>query len=295
MIRTICLAAALLAAACTRPTDDLEHRLDEALKGRRARDRRRRPHTRRPHDPPRRRSAAAAERLQGSRGPGRPRPCRTRTHAPLGSVRRRSRTARRQYVQPDARLAAARRRHGDARRPDPVQHFAERQHRLRPAARFRRRPRSRGGAPPRGGHRRIPYHGLRTHDAPRDGKPAPQHGPAVGRLRTLRPPAAGRTAPRGIRRTAPQRTGGGPDPERTSSVRDCPATSASATRPAPRTARPKACASPTNDAGYVLLPDGRSYCVAVFVTDSRETDGTNAAIAAEISRAAYECFTRNDP
>ena len=45
----------------------------------------------------------------------------------------------------------------------------------------------------------------------------------------------------------------------------------------------------------VLLPDGRSYCVAVFVTDSRETDGTNAAIAAEISRAAYECFTRNDP
>ena len=36
MIRTICLAAALLAAACTRPTDDLEHRLDEALKGRRA-------------------------------------------------------------------------------------------------------------------------------------------------------------------------------------------------------------------------------------------------------------------
>lgn len=105
MIRTICLAAALLAAACTRPTDDLEHRLDEALKGRRARDRRRRPHTRRPHDPPRRRSAAAAERLQGSRGAGRPRPCRTRTHAPFGSVRRRSRTARRQYVQPDARLA----------------------------------------------------------------------------------------------------------------------------------------------------------------------------------------------
>ena len=37
MIRTICLAAALLAAACTRPTDDLEHRLDEALEGRRAR------------------------------------------------------------------------------------------------------------------------------------------------------------------------------------------------------------------------------------------------------------------
>ena len=37
MIRTICLAAALLAAACTRPTDDLGHRLDEALKGRCAR------------------------------------------------------------------------------------------------------------------------------------------------------------------------------------------------------------------------------------------------------------------
>lgn len=45
-----------------------------------------------------------------------------------------------------------------------------------------------------------------------------------------------------------------------------------------------------NDAGYVLLPDGRSYCIAVFVTDSREDDAANAAVAAEVSRAAYECF-----
>lgn len=45
-----------------------------------------------------------------------------------------------------------------------------------------------------------------------------------------------------------------------------------------------------NDAGFVLLPDGRRYCVAVFVTDSRASDSVNAAIAAAVSRAAYEWF-----
>ena len=46
-----------------------------------------------------------------------------------------------------------------------------------------------------------------------------------------------------------------------------------------------------NDAGYVLLPDGRRYCIAVFVTESEENDATNAAIAASASRAAYEYFS----
>lgn len=46
-----------------------------------------------------------------------------------------------------------------------------------------------------------------------------------------------------------------------------------------------------NDAGYVLLPDGRRYCIAVFVTESEENDAANAAIAASASRAAYEYFS----
>lgn len=46
-----------------------------------------------------------------------------------------------------------------------------------------------------------------------------------------------------------------------------------------------------NDAGYVILPDGRRYCITVFVTESGEDDATNAAIAAAVSKAAYACFT----
>lgn len=49
-----------------------------------------------------------------------------------------------------------------------------------------------------------------------------------------------------------------------------------------------------NDAGYVLLPDGRRYCIAVLVTDSREDDATNTAAIAAISKAAYEYFTQNE-
>ncbi len=47
-----------------------------------------------------------------------------------------------------------------------------------------------------------------------------------------------------------------------------------------------------NDAGFVVLPDGRHYCIAVFVTDSHEDNDTNAAIAAKVSKVAYEYFTR---
>lgn len=49
-----------------------------------------------------------------------------------------------------------------------------------------------------------------------------------------------------------------------------------------------------NDAGYVLLPDGRSYCIAVFVTDSEEDDAANAAVIAAISAAVYDHFA-DDP
>ncbi|MCC8186059.1 MAG: class A beta-lactamase, subclass A2 [Bacteroides sp.] len=43
-----------------------------------------------------------------------------------------------------------------------------------------------------------------------------------------------------------------------------------------------------NDLGFVVLPDGRSYCIGVFVKESGEDDETNAAMIAEISRIVYE-------
>lgn len=43
-----------------------------------------------------------------------------------------------------------------------------------------------------------------------------------------------------------------------------------------------------NDAGIVTLPDGRSYCIAVFVCDSPLDDRANAAVIARISRMVYE-------
>lgn len=46
-----------------------------------------------------------------------------------------------------------------------------------------------------------------------------------------------------------------------------------------------------NDAGYVVLPDGRHYCITVLVTDSRHDDARNAGVIAAISEAAYEYFT----
>lgn len=43
-----------------------------------------------------------------------------------------------------------------------------------------------------------------------------------------------------------------------------------------------------NDAGIVIMPGGKKYYIAVFVTDSSETDEENAAIIAHISRMVYD-------
>nr|WP_302831307.1 class A beta-lactamase, subclass A2 [uncultured Bacteroides sp.] len=43
-----------------------------------------------------------------------------------------------------------------------------------------------------------------------------------------------------------------------------------------------------NDAGRIILPNGRKYYIAVFVMDSYETDETNAEIIAHISRMIYD-------
>lgn len=43
-----------------------------------------------------------------------------------------------------------------------------------------------------------------------------------------------------------------------------------------------------NDIGFVLLPNGHSYSIAVFVKDSEESDQVNSKIIAEISRIVYE-------
>lgn len=45
-----------------------------------------------------------------------------------------------------------------------------------------------------------------------------------------------------------------------------------------------------NDAGFVRLPDGSFYYIAVFVSDSRLSDAENAAIIADISRTVYDSF-----
>lgn len=44
----------------------------------------------------------------------------------------------------------------------------------------------------------------------------------------------------------------------------------------------------TNDLGIILLPDGRSLLVAVFVKDSAESSRTNEAIIAQVAQAAYQ-------
>lgn len=46
-----------------------------------------------------------------------------------------------------------------------------------------------------------------------------------------------------------------------------------------------------NDAGFIYLNNGQVYYITVFVKDSKEDDATNAAIIAEISKAAYEYMT----
>lgn len=40
----------------------------------------------------------------------------------------------------------------------------------------------------------------------------------------------------------------------------------------------------TNDAGFIILPDGKAYVVVVFITDSEETDEVNEEIIAEVAR-----------
>lgn len=48
-----------------------------------------------------------------------------------------------------------------------------------------------------------------------------------------------------------------------------------------------------NDLGFVLLPNGAHYSIAVFVMNSKETDKTNAAIIAKISKTVYDYFLSN--
>lgn len=42
-----------------------------------------------------------------------------------------------------------------------------------------------------------------------------------------------------------------------------------------------------NDMGFVLLPDGRRYVIAVFITDSSATDAATARMLADISALVY--------
>lgn len=43
-----------------------------------------------------------------------------------------------------------------------------------------------------------------------------------------------------------------------------------------------------NDAGFVVLPDGKCYYIAVFVCDSYESDAVNASIIATVSSLVYK-------
>lgn len=45
-----------------------------------------------------------------------------------------------------------------------------------------------------------------------------------------------------------------------------------------------------NDMGFVRLPGGKQYTIAVFVMNSREDDKTNCSIIAEISKAVYDFY-----
>lgn len=48
-----------------------------------------------------------------------------------------------------------------------------------------------------------------------------------------------------------------------------------------------------NDMGFVLLPDGRYYTIAVFVKHSRESAENTARIIGDISRLVYSSFSKN--
>lgn len=45
-----------------------------------------------------------------------------------------------------------------------------------------------------------------------------------------------------------------------------------------------------NDMGFVFLPDGHHFSIAVFVMESKETDRENAAVIAKISKTVYNHF-----
>lgn len=45
-----------------------------------------------------------------------------------------------------------------------------------------------------------------------------------------------------------------------------------------------------NDLGYIQMPNGSILSIGVFVKDSRESDDTNAAIIAQIAKAAYDHY-----
>lgn len=48
-----------------------------------------------------------------------------------------------------------------------------------------------------------------------------------------------------------------------------------------------------NDLGFVFLPNGKHFTIAVFIMDSLEDDKTNAAIIARISKIVYDYYSRN--
>lgn len=48
----------------------------------------------------------------------------------------------------------------------------------------------------------------------------------------------------------------------------------------------------TNDIGIVMLPDGRMFIIAVFVTESREPHEINERIIAEVTRAVWDEYTQ---
>lgn len=47
----------------------------------------------------------------------------------------------------------------------------------------------------------------------------------------------------------------------------------------------------TNDIGFITLPDGRHFTIAVFITDTYENGETNEHIIAAVAKAAWDYFT----
>ncbi|MBD5647106.1 MAG: class A beta-lactamase [Desulfovibrio sp.] len=50
-----------------------------------------------------------------------------------------------------------------------------------------------------------------------------------------------------------------------------------------------------NDAGFVLLPDGRHYTIAVFIKDSRASDAETESMLADISACVYRSVAMEQP